>query len=1093
MKRCKIREFAEFTGSIISGCPAIEYGWLYTKMFERVKMNALETNNDNYDAFMDLNHALEPDFKWWSENILSRVKNVDCAPYAKESSSNVEKSFPGSREVIGQALLKQGVPEEAIGTSIASIEKSTMKSYESTLKKWWKFAYSTQVNFYNPLVQDVIRFLQEQFDKGLSHSALNIARSAISLISYNDIANDKLQRNIGQNIQDEVFQSYFKLYELNMDYVAGTFLMNALSYVEKLFSIIEPDWRGGDEKACKIQHSLFKNATARWPRPSKSHSLSKRSSPVDKCRPESRSDHSLAYAGARMVIIIDCRTKLLNISITILQWRSVQDWIRHVLAYKLALLERQYEKESTVWHTCIRVHNTSLPLDGRRVLRRQCPRGVVDGFLCAIVHEMRKRRSYSVRRGVSRQDQPILAVVMGKYGLAGEPVLDYLQGFLVFVCPRLLGVFVENFGEAAKLLREIPSGGEHFANAWKVLLSHYDNTRLLIHKLLESLMSMPAMVDNSASELMRVLNGIHNILQALKALGSPVQHWDHFKSRHAALSEDRKHPIILPTKSRLVQLLVDYMHERMFHGGIHLIATHLRQQYLIPHLKNVISARLRRCVVCLRYGAETAFQRMADLPAARVNRCRSLEEAGLDYAGPFRIKASRHRGTYSYKEKASAAALIQDDIGEAPAAALILNNVVETPAADLTQKAVKETPVSALIQDSAKEPPPVALTRDDVIDRGKNRRSAVATSKQTGGDPTTALPAATSDLPEIQSLPASKPAYNSSKTTTQTSRVAPIPAVTYTPTPKAELARHRRDEATKVRALLHPPDEIEDIFAFGRPVSDAEYHAWKTTTPDRERPFDDPHFSLDDDLVLVTILMKPVYNQDLLKNTFYRDVVKTHRRFRDRDLTIQELKSRGAKLSRRQGWPRLLEVIARVNYPANVYHPRYGLYTRVQWYLSYYLPGFSKGRFVHPTRDVGFAGDAVKIVDSDDEEHPQGNGVVNVAPIVPPLVNRAEPAAEPRILAVITLDSDGEEEPQREGPLDPLPNPPTFAARPKEEEIDLEEEEESKQEEEEESEQEEEDEREEVVEEEEIVMEEESDDEKPSAKRIRRKIEAMCS
>ncbi|CAB0038273.1 unnamed protein product [Trichogramma brassicae] len=87
----------------------------------------------------------------------------------------------------------------------------------------------------------------------------------------------------------------------------------------------------------------------------------------------------------------------------------------------------------------------------------------------------------------------------------------------------------------------------------------------------------------------------------------------------------------------------------MFHGGIHLIATHLRQLYWIPRLKVVINARLRRCIVCLRYGAETAFQRMADLPTARVNQCRSFEEAGLNYAGPFPIKASRHRGNYSYK------------------------------------------------------------------------------------------------------------------------------------------------------------------------------------------------------------------------------------------------------------------------------------------------------------------------------------------------------------------------------------------------------------------------------------------------------------
>ncbi|CAB0044881.1 unnamed protein product [Trichogramma brassicae] len=134
---------------------------------------------------------------------------------------------------------------------------------------------------------------------------------------------------------------------------------------------------------------------------------------------------------------------------------------------------------------------------------------------------------------------------------------------------------------------------------------------------------------------------IHNEMNGLLCVGGRL--------RYANISENRKHPIILPATSRLVTLLIDYMHQKMFHGGIHLIATHLRQLYWIPRLKVVLNARLRRCIVCLRYGAETAFQRMADLPAARVNQCRSFEEAGLDYAGPFPIKASRHRGNYSYK------------------------------------------------------------------------------------------------------------------------------------------------------------------------------------------------------------------------------------------------------------------------------------------------------------------------------------------------------------------------------------------------------------------------------------------------------------
>uniref|UniRef100_A0ABD2VYB7 Integrase catalytic domain-containing protein n=1 Tax=Trichogramma kaykai TaxID=54128 RepID=A0ABD2VYB7_9HYME len=119
--------------------------------------------------------------------------------------------------------------------------------------------------------------------------------------------------------------------------------------------------------------------------------------------------------------------------------------------------------------------------------------------------------------------------------------------------------------------------------------------------------------------------------------------------RNAQINEDRKHPIILPVTSHLVGLLIDDMHEKMFHGGAQLVSAHLRQRYWIPRLKIVLRARLLRCVICLRYGAETAFQRMADLPGVRVTPCRPFKNAGLDYAGPFLLKGSRYRGSYSYK------------------------------------------------------------------------------------------------------------------------------------------------------------------------------------------------------------------------------------------------------------------------------------------------------------------------------------------------------------------------------------------------------------------------------------------------------------
>ena len=80
LNKTKIREFAQFIGSIISCCAAIEYSCLYTKAFEREKMLALETNNGNYDAFLNLNSNLKPDFEWWKNNILIGKRDISCPP-----------------------------------------------------------------------------------------------------------------------------------------------------------------------------------------------------------------------------------------------------------------------------------------------------------------------------------------------------------------------------------------------------------------------------------------------------------------------------------------------------------------------------------------------------------------------------------------------------------------------------------------------------------------------------------------------------------------------------------------------------------------------------------------------------------------------------------------------------------------------------------------------------------------------------------------------------------------------------------------------------------------------------------------------------
>lgn len=70
IKRCKIRDFASFIGSLGFCCQATIYGWVYLKNFEREKVRALEKYHGNYEVVIEINSELNADFKWWKDNIV---------------------------------------------------------------------------------------------------------------------------------------------------------------------------------------------------------------------------------------------------------------------------------------------------------------------------------------------------------------------------------------------------------------------------------------------------------------------------------------------------------------------------------------------------------------------------------------------------------------------------------------------------------------------------------------------------------------------------------------------------------------------------------------------------------------------------------------------------------------------------------------------------------------------------------------------------------------------------------------------------------------------------------------------------------------
>ncbi|GAB0092550.1 uncharacterized protein DMENIID0001_075520 [Sergentomyia squamirostris] len=106
------------------------------------------------------------------------------------------------------------------------------------------------------------------------------------------------------------------------------------------------------------------------------------------------------------------------------------------------------------------------------------------------------------------------------------------------------------------------------------------------------------------------------------------------------LPPERKHPILLPAKHYLTQLIADDTHIRLTcHGGPREILTTMRQTYWPIRGIDVAKAAFRKCIKCFRVSIpKKAQQMMGNLPPARVQLAHPFQRVGVDFCGPFHIK-----------------------------------------------------------------------------------------------------------------------------------------------------------------------------------------------------------------------------------------------------------------------------------------------------------------------------------------------------------------------------------------------------------------------------------------------------------------------
>lgn len=109
---------------------------------------------------------------------------------------------------------------------------------------------------------------------------------------------------------------------------------------------------------------------------------------------------------------------------------------------------------------------------------------------------------------------------------------------------------------------------------------------------------------------------------------------------HADIPLDQQHPILLPSKSQFVTLLLKHEHVRLGHSGSQNVLNNVRTRFWPLNGLREVKRIIHNCILCRRLAAVTAQQIMADLPKERVTPSRPFVHVGVDFGGPFLIKSS---------------------------------------------------------------------------------------------------------------------------------------------------------------------------------------------------------------------------------------------------------------------------------------------------------------------------------------------------------------------------------------------------------------------------------------------------------------------
>ena len=112
----------------------------------------------------------------------------------------------------------------------------------------------------------------------------------------------------------------------------------------------------------------------------------------------------------------------------------------------------------------------------------------------------------------------------------------------------------------------------------------------------------------------------------------------------ASINEEVKHPMVLPSKNHVTDLVIRYYHGLVGHMGQESVLACLREKFWILKGRANVQRVIPSCVDCQRRRKSTCKQMTANLPQHRVKAYEPpFTYVGVDFFRPIEVKQKRGR------------------------------------------------------------------------------------------------------------------------------------------------------------------------------------------------------------------------------------------------------------------------------------------------------------------------------------------------------------------------------------------------------------------------------------------------------------------